>query len=68
MEMEPQVIELTLSKVYLLYTDTIHIPDQPDINIINLIKEADLVIYDSMFTEEEFKDRPHWVTQLGRKV
>ena len=41
-------------------TDTNHIPDQPDINIINLIKEADLVIYDSMFTEEEFKDRPHW--------
>ena len=41
-------------------TDTTHIPGQPDRNIINLIKDSNIVIYDSMLTEEEFKDRPHW--------
>ncbi len=41
-------------------TDTNHIPGEPDRNIIRLIEGANIVIYDSMFTEEEFKDRQHW--------
>ena len=41
-------------------TDTGHVPGSPDKNIINLINGADIVIYDSMFTEKEFKDKPHW--------
>lgn len=36
-------------------TDTEHVPGKPDQVILNLIKDADLVIYDSSYTEEEFK-------------
>ncbi len=43
-----------------LITDTEHIPGQPDQNILGLIEGADLVIYDSTYTEEEFPDKIGW--------
>ena len=41
-------------------SDTAHVPGETNQAIVDLIKGADLVIYDSMFTEEEFAERPHW--------
>jgi len=41
-------------------TDTEHIINEPDENILELIEGADLVIYDSMFTDEEFSARIGW--------
>jgi len=41
-------------------TDTEHIVDEPDENILGLIAGADIVIYDSMFNEEEFAQRKGW--------
>ncbi|HSE78908.1 MAG TPA: MBL fold metallo-hydrolase [Alphaproteobacteria bacterium] len=40
-------------------TDTEHVPDKPDANVLALIAGADLVIYDSTYTDEEF---PRYVT------
>jgi phosphoribosyl 1,2-cyclic phosphodiesterase len=41
-------------------TDTEHIPGKPDQNILNLIEGADLVIYDSTYTELEFPEKIGW--------
>ncbi len=41
-------------------TDTEHIPGKPDQNILALIEGADLVIYDSTYTEEEFPAKVGW--------
>ena len=41
-------------------TDTEHIVGEPDENILGLIAGADIVIYDSMFNEEEFAQRKGW--------
>jgi phosphoribosyl 1,2-cyclic phosphodiesterase len=41
-------------------TDTEHIPDQPDQNVLALIEGADLVIYDSTYTDEEFEAHIGW--------
>ena len=41
-------------------TDTEHIPGRPDENILALIEGADMVIYDSTYTEEEFPSRVGW--------
>ena len=35
-------------------TDTEHVPGSPDRNILALIEGADLLIYDSMYTDEEY--------------
>ncbi|MEE2746428.1 MAG: MBL fold metallo-hydrolase, partial [Pseudomonadota bacterium] len=43
-----------------LITDTEHIPGKPDKNILELIEGADLVIYDSTYTEEEFISKVGW--------
>lgn len=43
-----------------LITDTEHVPGQPDQNILGLIEGADLVIYDSTYTEAEFPDKIGW--------
>ncbi len=40
-------------------TDTEHVPGEPDRNILGLIEGADIVIYDSTYTDEEF---PAFVT------
>lgn len=41
-------------------SDTTHVPGQTNENIASLIHGADLVIYDSMFTDPEFAARPDW--------
>lgn len=41
-------------------TDTEHVPGQPDQNILGLIEGSDLVVYDSTYTEEEFKSKAGW--------
>lgn len=41
-------------------TDTEHIIDEPDQNILGIIEGADVVIYDGMYTDEEFEDRIGW--------
>jgi Metal-dependent hydrolases of the beta-lactamase superfamily I len=41
-------------------TDTEHTPGRPDENILALIAGADLVIYDSTYTDEEFPSHTGW--------
>ncbi|HSD65375.1 MAG TPA: MBL fold metallo-hydrolase [Vicinamibacteria bacterium] len=41
-------------------TDTEHVPGRPDENVLGLIAGADLVIYDSTYTDEEFPARAGW--------
>jgi phosphoribosyl 1,2-cyclic phosphodiesterase len=41
-------------------TDTEHVPGALDANILALIAGADLVIYDSMFTDEEYERYVGW--------
>ena len=41
-------------------TDTEHVPGKPDKNVLDLIKDADLVIYNATFTDEEFPSRVGW--------
>jgi phosphoribosyl 1,2-cyclic phosphodiesterase len=41
-------------------TDTEHKPDALDANVLALIEGADLVIYDSTYTEEEFPKFVNW--------
>jgi len=41
-------------------TDTEHLPGQPDQNVLHLIEGADLVIYDSTYTDEEFPAKVGW--------
>lgn len=41
-------------------TDTEHIPGKPDESVLALIKDADLVIYDSTYTDEEFPRHVGW--------
>ncbi|MBD1926938.1 MBL fold metallo-hydrolase [Trichocoleus sp. FACHB-90] len=35
-------------------TDTEHLPDRPDENVLHLAREADVLIYDAMYTDEEY--------------
>ncbi|MEE8188302.1 MAG: MBL fold metallo-hydrolase [Kiloniellales bacterium] len=41
-------------------TDTEHVEDRPDENILGLIEGADIVIYDSSFTDEEYPRYRNW--------
>ena len=41
-------------------TDTEHHPGKPDERILGLIEGADLVIYDSTYTDEEFPEELSW--------
>jgi phosphoribosyl 1,2-cyclic phosphodiesterase len=41
-------------------TDTEHVPGAPDRNILELIAGADLVIYDSMYTDAEYETYVGW--------
>jgi phosphoribosyl 1,2-cyclic phosphodiesterase len=41
-------------------TDTEHIPGKPDRNVIDLVRDADIFIYDSTFTDEEFPRFVKW--------
>jgi len=47
-------------KSFCYITDTEHLPGELDQNILGLIEGADLVAYDSTYTEEEFPDRVGW--------
>jgi len=47
-------------KAMVYVTDTEHVPGETDENILNLIQGADLVIYDSTYTEEEFPSKIGW--------
>jgi len=41
-------------------TDTEHVPNAPDRHILELIAGADLVIYDSMYTDAEYDTYVGW--------
>lgn len=41
-------------------TDTEHVPDSPDNDIVQLVRDCDAMIYDSMFTDEEFPRFRKW--------
>jgi len=41
-------------------TDTEHIPGKPDRNVLGLIEGADLVVYDSTYTDAEFESKVGW--------
>ena len=41
-------------------TDTEHVPGAPDKNVLGLIAGADLVIYDAMYTDEEYDAYVGW--------
>ena len=41
-------------------TDTEHVPGKPDQSILGLIQGADLVIYDSTYTDDEFPGKVGW--------
>jgi len=41
-------------------TDTEHVPGKPDQNILSLIAGADLLIYDSTYTDAEFPNFVNW--------
>lgn len=41
-------------------TDTEHVPGKPDVDVLALIAGADLVIYDSTYTDEEFPRYVSW--------
>ncbi|MDX1484949.1 MAG: MBL fold metallo-hydrolase [Alphaproteobacteria bacterium] len=41
-------------------TDTEHVPGRNDESILGLVENANLMIYDSTFTEAEFADRRGW--------
>lgn len=47
-------------KAVVYVTDTEHIPGKPDQNILGLIEGADVVIYDSTYTEQEFPGKIGW--------
>ncbi|AWU93340.1 MBL fold metallo-hydrolase [Azospirillum ramasamyi] len=41
-------------------TDTEHVPDHPDRNILNLVDGVDLLLYDSTYTDDEWAQRVGW--------
>ena len=41
-------------------TDTEHVPGKPDKNVLGLIEGADIVIYDSTYTDQEFPKYVGW--------
>jgi phosphoribosyl 1,2-cyclic phosphodiesterase len=41
-------------------TDTEHEPGRPDANVTKLVREADVMIYDTNYTDEEFAARRGW--------
>ena len=47
-------------KAFCYITDTEHAPGDPNQRILGLIEGADMVIYDSTYTEEEFPSKIGW--------
>ncbi len=59
------------SKTVAYVTDTEHDPAAPDANVLRLAKDADILIYDATYTEEEFplyKDWGHSTWQEGVRL
>jgi len=48
------------AKVVSYITDTEHLPGEPDENVLALMQDADLAIYDSMYTDDEFPAKKGW--------
>ncbi len=52
-------------------TDTEHVPGEPDENVLGLIDGADIVVYDSTYTDDEFPRYVSWghsTWQVGARV
>ena len=49
-----------LGKSVCYVTDTEHVPGQPDQNVLGLIRGADVVIYDSTYTDDEYPAKVGW--------
>lgn len=47
-------------KAIAVVTDTAHVPGKPNAGALKLMRNADIVVYDAMFTEAEFAARPDW--------
>lgn len=47
-------------KVLVYATDTEHVPGEPDLGLVEHMKDADLVIYDTTYTEEELPSKRGW--------
>jgi phosphoribosyl 1,2-cyclic phosphodiesterase len=47
-------------RAFCYITDTEHVPGSLDRNVLGLIRGADLVVYDSMFTDEEYRRYVGW--------
>ncbi len=47
-------------RVAVYITDTEHVPGKDDVNVLELMAGADLVIYDCTYTEAEFPNRIGW--------
>jgi len=43
-------------KSFCYITDTEHVPGRPDENVLGLIRDADVVVYDAAYTDENFAD------------
>lgn len=41
-------------------TDTGHVPGHPNESALKLMRDVDVAVYDAMFTEAEFAERPDW--------
>jgi phosphoribosyl 1,2-cyclic phosphodiesterase len=49
-----------LGRTVCYVTDTEHVPGKPDERVLALIEGADLVIYDSTYTDDEFPEKVGW--------
>lgn len=47
-------------KIVAYVSDTEHLEESPDNNVLKLIKDADLVVYDATFTDEEYPNFKGW--------
>ncbi len=47
-------------KVLVYATDTEHIPDHPDLGLVHHMRDADLVIYDTTYSEDELPGKKGW--------
>jgi phosphoribosyl 1,2-cyclic phosphodiesterase len=47
-------------KAFCYVTDTEHVPGAPDQNVLGLVEGADLVAYDSSYTDDEFPKKVGW--------
>lgn len=47
-------------KAFCYVTDTEHVPGKPNQNILGLVEGADFMIYDAMYTDDEFPDKVGW--------